>query len=89
MGVPSIKPEENPTPEEAERLSVEHLMLSKAQSEALLKAPYLLMPRAEREAYDRRRVRIEQLRELLSKLSLDDNWGGSHPAATESQDSAA
>ena len=62
-----------PTSDEAKRLSVELSMLSKGQYESLQKAPYLLMPRAEREAYDRRRVRIEELRELLGKLSRDNS----------------
>ena len=56
-------------PDEAKRLSLELSTLSERQIEAMLKAPYLLMPRAEREGYDRRRVRIEELRELLSKYS--------------------
>ena len=54
-----VKP--NPTPDEM------LLLLEQLQYESLLKAPYLLMPRAEREAYDRRRVHIEELRELLRK----------------------
>jgi hypothetical protein len=58
LGAP-VKP--NPTPDEM------LLLLEQLQYESLLKAPYLLMPRAEREAYDRRRVHIEELRELLRK----------------------
>ena len=65
----SVKTEEYPTPEGAKRLSLELSTLSERQYEALQKAPYLLMPRAEREMYDRRRVGIGELRELLSKYS--------------------
>jgi hypothetical protein len=64
-----VKTKAHPTSDEAQRLAVELSTLSKRQSESLQKAPYLLMPREEREAYDRRRVRIEELRELLSRFS--------------------
>jgi hypothetical protein len=71
VGVPSIKPLVYPTSDEAKRLSAELSVLSTRQYESLQKAPYLLIARAEREVYDRRRARIEELRELLSKLGFD------------------
>lgn len=75
-------------PQEANRLSAEHSMLCAGQYEALQKAPCLLMSRAEREAYDRRRVRIEEISELLRKFSLDNDSDGSHPSTTQSQENA-
>jgi hypothetical protein len=62
-----VKAKEYPTPDEAKRLLLELSTLSERQYESLQKPPYLLMSRAEREMYDRRRVRIEELRELLGK----------------------
>jgi hypothetical protein len=56
------------TPDEAPRLSLELSTLMQRQYESLQTAPYFLMPREDREAYDRRRVRIEEVRELLSKF---------------------
>jgi hypothetical protein len=69
--VPLINTRGYPNSDEAKRLSAELAVLSKGQYESLQKAPHLLMARAEREAYDRRRVRIEELRELLRKLGFD------------------
>jgi hypothetical protein len=80
----SLPVNSEPTPDEAKRLSLELSTLTQRQFESLQKAPYLLMPREEREAYDRRRVRIGQIRELLSKLSLDNGSDSSLSAATES-----
>lgn len=67
----ALETEKYPTCDNAERLSAELSMLSKRQYEALQKASYSLMPRVEREAYDRRRVRIGELRELLTKFRPD------------------
>ena len=71
-----MKTEEYPTTDEAKRLSLELSTLSERQYEALQRAPYLLMPRGEREMYDRRRVRIKQLRELLSTIGHDEHGFG-------------
>ena len=60
-------------PDEAQRLSLELSTLSERQIEGLRKAPYFLMPREEREGYDKRRVRIEEVRGLLSKYSPRSN----------------
>jgi hypothetical protein len=65
-----VKIKKHPTtPDEAQRLSLELSTLMQRQYESLQTAPYFLMPREEREAYDRRRVRIEELRELLTRFS--------------------
>jgi hypothetical protein len=45
--------------------------LSRLQSDALLKAPYDLMSKSEKEAYDRRRLRIADINELLRKCSTE------------------
>ena len=54
--------------EEAMRLSAELSLLSGQQYEALQKAPYHRMSDWERDAYDRRRVRIGELCTLLGKF---------------------
>jgi hypothetical protein len=75
-----VKIKQHPTtPDEAQRLSLELSTLMQRQYESLQTAPYFLMPREEREAYDRRRVRIEQLNELMSNLSPDNRHNPSLP----------
>jgi hypothetical protein len=70
MDVPSIslKSEEGLEPDEAMRLSAELSLLSGQQYEALQKASYPRMSDAERNAYDRRRVRIGELGSLLENV---------------------
>ena len=63
--------EEYPTTERAKDLSLELSLLSRQQYEALQKAPYRRMSRAEREVYDRRRLRIAELCGLLGKPGSD------------------
>jgi hypothetical protein len=54
------------------QLAEEVSTLSQLQYDALQKSSYLLMPRAEREAYDRRGHRIVELREVLAKNPSED-----------------
>lgn len=56
------------TIQQQRRMAAELSILSKAQSEALQKAPYIRMSKAERGAYDRRRERIDELCESLTKF---------------------
>jgi hypothetical protein len=51
-----------------ERLSAEHSLLTKRQYEALQKSPYLKMSTQEAESYDRRRSRIAEICDILSRL---------------------
>ena len=81
-----MQTEQRPTRDEAKFL-LELSLLSKAQYESLQKASYLLMPRGEREAYDRRRVRIEEVRGLLSKLDRNNSSGGSKSTGPDEQGS--
>ena len=69
MGISGPQPEteEHSFSDEAKRLGAELSMLSEMQYEALLKSSYVRMPKAEREAYDRRRERIGQLCGLMMK----------------------
>jgi hypothetical protein len=57
---------------EARRIADEICSLASAQRDALQKAPYILMSRAEREAYDRRRDHIKQLGETLARFKPKD-----------------
>ena len=70
MNTPSIslKAEEDLKSDEALRLSAEPSLLSGQQYEALQRAPYHRMSAPERDAYDRRRVRIGELCSLLSEV---------------------
>jgi hypothetical protein len=52
---------------EADALSAELAALSRRQYEALLKSPYLRMSPEEAAEYDRRRIRIGDICELLAK----------------------
>jgi hypothetical protein len=54
--------------DEARRIADEICSLAVAQRDALQKAPYILMSRAEREVYDRRRDHIRRLGEILGKF---------------------
>jgi hypothetical protein len=67
-----LKPEEQLSLDAARRIADEICVLSRAQRDALQKAPYILMSRAEREAYDRRRDHIKELGELLAKFMPED-----------------
>jgi hypothetical protein len=53
---------------DAEQLSKEHSRLSREQYEALQYSSYLRMSRLEADAYDKRRLRIEEICCLLGKL---------------------
>jgi hypothetical protein len=59
--------------DEAKRIAADISTLSSAQRDALQNAPYLLMSRLERGAYDRRRAHIAHLTTLL--MSLESNVG--------------
>jgi hypothetical protein len=61
---------DKPTADEAEALTVEHATLVKQQYEALQKAPYIRMPQSEADAYDERRLRIEEICLRLAKYRL-------------------
>jgi hypothetical protein len=54
--------------DEAEKLSAELATLYKQQYEALQKASYLKMSPKQAAAYDRRRLRIGRICELLAKF---------------------
>jgi hypothetical protein len=66
-----IKPNVNfPNPPPTlEQLHDELSTLNRLQSEALQAAPYDLMPKSEKEAYDRRRAHIERITGLLAASS--------------------
>jgi hypothetical protein len=64
----SLKTEEDLESDEAMRLSAELSLLSGQQYEALQRASYHRMSDPERDAYDRRRVRIGELCSFLGKL---------------------
>jgi len=53
----------------AQKLRTELSNLSRKQSEALQKASYAHMSKSEKEAYDRRRVRIAKVCESLGRYS--------------------
>jgi hypothetical protein len=55
---------------EAAELSAELSALSKQQSDALLESAYPELSMSESEAYERRRMRIEQLCELLANAKI-------------------
>lgn len=59
------------SPDEAGEFAAELTTLSRMQYEALQKASYLRMSEFQREAYDRRRLRIGELRALLMRLQAD------------------
>ena len=63
---------EHPSLDEARRIADEICSLAVAQRDALQKAPYILMSRAEREVYDRRRNHIKRLGEMLGKFRFND-----------------
>jgi hypothetical protein len=67
MSVPP-KTEEDLKSDEAMRLSAELSLLSGQQYEALQRAPYRRMSDPERDAYDRRRLRIGELCSLLTEV---------------------
>jgi hypothetical protein len=56
------------TDEEANSLSLELGSLTRRQYEALQKSPYLRMSKKEAEDYDRRRLRIGEISDLLAKF---------------------
>ena len=59
---------EKPSEGEICSMSAEHAALAKQQYEALQKSPYVKMTQAEADAYDKRRLRIGELCELLAVL---------------------
>ena len=59
---------EKPSEEEICSMSAEHAALAKQQYEALQKSPYVKTTQAEADAYDKRRLRIGELCELLAVL---------------------
>ena len=58
---------DKPTADEAESLTGEHAKLVKQQYEALQRAPYIRMSQPEADAYDERRLRIEEICLRLAK----------------------
>ena len=54
--------------EQANKLSDELTALSKQQSEALLSSAYIRMSLEEAKEYDKRRIRIGEICELLAKF---------------------
>jgi hypothetical protein len=63
MGISTIPPAN-----EIASLSAEHASLARKQYEALQKSPYVRMSASEAEAYDERRLRIEELCKILAKF---------------------
>jgi hypothetical protein len=57
---------------EIERLTAEHVALTRQQYDALQKPPYARMPKSEAEAYDKRLFRIIEIHRQLAKLGNED-----------------
>ncbi|MGA2730832.1 MAG: hypothetical protein ABSE96_23725 [Terracidiphilus sp.] len=53
---------------EIERLTAEHVALTRQQYDALQKSPYARMPKSEAEAYDKRLFRIIEIHRQLAKF---------------------
>ncbi|MGB6686997.1 MAG: hypothetical protein WBE76_04055 [Terracidiphilus sp.] len=58
--------------DEARQIADQICALATAQRDAPQKSPYILMSRAEREAYERRRDQIKQLGEMLARFKVKD-----------------
>jgi hypothetical protein len=58
---------EKPSADEAKSLTIEHAALVKLQYEALQREPYIRMSQDEADAYDERRLRIEEICLRLAK----------------------